>query len=79
MDPPRRKVARRVSGSFPRVEHTWVLQRVGADPELRHVLEYDPPMGILGKLFDMLFVGARVRREDQAMHGRLKALVERGP
>ncbi|MDQ3685494.1 MAG: SRPBCC family protein [Acidobacteriota bacterium] len=61
-DPPRMFEDVQVSGPFRRWHHRHIIEPHDAGAVLRDEVEYEPPLGVLGRMMSPLLVAPRLRR-----------------
>jgi len=61
-DPPRMFEDVQVSGPFRRWRHRHIIEPHDAGAVLRDEVEYEPPLGVLGRMMSPLLVAPRLRR-----------------
>ena len=78
-DPPHRFADRQVSGPFARwVHHHEFLDDGQGGTILRDVVDYDPPLGALGRLVGGAFIEAKLTRMFDFRHEATREIVESG-
>ena len=78
-DPPHRFADRQVSGPFARWEHRHEFLDDGQGGTiLRDSVDYDPPLGALGRLFGGGFIASKLKKMFDYRHEQTKKIVESG-
>ncbi|HYR86038.1 MAG TPA: SRPBCC family protein [Terriglobia bacterium] len=73
---PHRFVDEMVKGTFKRLQHVHEFHAAGQGTLMRDVLSWKAPMGVLGKLSDVLFLKRHMRRFVTRKQFHLKRLAE---
>jgi ligand-binding SRPBCC domain-containing protein len=76
---PRRFVDEMVRGAFARLRHEHLFEPRGAATRMTDVFDYTPPLGLLGRMADAMFLRSYLRRFLAVRAGVLKDLAERSP
>ncbi|MBV9282301.1 MAG: SRPBCC family protein [Chloroflexi bacterium] len=77
VDRPRCFADRMQSGPFADWHHVHTFEETGNGTRMRDDVEYHPPLGPLGRLFDAAVLERYLTRLLKARNGRLKGLVEK--
>ncbi len=76
MDRPSRFADEMVQGAFHRLRHTHEFQPKGVGTVMRDTLEWEAPLGLLGRLADKLFLEKHMRTFLSRKQAQLKVLAE---
>jgi ligand-binding SRPBCC domain-containing protein len=68
-DPPRMFEDVQLSGPFKTWRHRHIIEAYGSGATLRDEIEYEPPLGLLGRLVAPLLIVPRLRRLFEYRHG----------
>ena len=77
-DPPRMFEDVQVSGPFRRWRHRHLVEPHAEGAVLRDEVEYEPPLGVLGRVLAPLFIERRLRRLFEYRHAVTRAWCEGG-
>jgi ligand-binding SRPBCC domain-containing protein len=76
VDRPRRFVDEMVSGAFKRLRHVHEFHPRDGGTLMRDLLEWEAPLGILGRIADFLFLRRHMQRFVRTKQQRLKEMIE---